>query len=71
MDHKIVILKIVKENQPIGIHKFDRLFYDKVDFSVPWPPLMAELRNEGMVETVNGYLITKKGERYLNQNSTN
>lgn len=70
MDYRIIILKIVKENQPLGIHKFDMLFYNKVDFSVPWAPIVEELKSEGMLQAGYGYFITEKGEKYLNDNSS-
>ncbi|WP_312923838.1 hypothetical protein [Empedobacter brevis] len=68
MDYKVVILKIIKENQQLGIHKMDRLFHDVVNFSVSWVPIMQELREEKLIEE-NGYKITSKGLQYLEKKS--
>lgn len=64
MKNKIIILEIIRDNQPLGIHKFDRLFYDKVDFSISWLPLMNELRDDGLIQET-GYEITEKGLDYI------
>ncbi|WP_133532389.1 hypothetical protein [Flavobacterium dankookense] len=68
MNYKIIILKIFKENQTLGVHKLDRLFHDVVDFSISWVPILQEMREENLVKK-NGYEITKKGIEYLQKNS--
>lgn len=68
MENKIILLKIIRDNQTLGIHKIDRLFYDVVDFSTSWVTIMKELRQEELIEDA-GYKITKKGLEYLVKNS--
>ncbi|HEX7846211.1 MAG TPA: hypothetical protein VF476_10470 [Chitinophagaceae bacterium] len=65
MNYKLILLRIISENQLIGIHKLDRLFYDEVGFDTPWPPMMEELKKDGLVIHDAGYKITKKGLAYL------
>ena len=69
MKNKILLLKIIKDNQSLGIHKIDRLFHDVVDFSVSWLPIMNELREEKLIEET-GYKINQKGLEYLSKHST-
>ena len=68
MNNKAIILKIIKDNQPIGIHKLDRLFHEFVEFSISWVPILQELREESLVEE-SGYKITTKGLEYLKKNT--
>lgn len=68
MENKIILLKIIRDNQTLGIHKIDRLFHEVVDFSISWVPIMKELRKEELIGDT-GYEITKKGFEYLIKNS--
>ncbi|WP_333662942.1 hypothetical protein [Chishuiella changwenlii] len=66
MNYKIIILQIIKNNKELGLHKFDRLFHEKIEFSISWLPIMSELRNDGLIEN-NDYKITPKGLEYLSE----
>ncbi len=68
MNYKAIILKIIKENQPLGIHKMDRLFHNTVEFSISWISIMKELRKENLIEN-EGYKITQQGLDYLAEHS--
>jgi len=66
MTNKLLLLKIISENQPIGTHKLDILFYSVTSFKIPWSPIMTDLKNEEMITHDNsGYKLTLKGISYL------
>lgn len=66
MKERLIILNILNENPEIGRHKFDRLYYSRVDYDKSWVPIINELRENKMVFEKE-LKITQKGRDYLEQ----
>ncbi|NAS31513.1 hypothetical protein GTQ40_11060 [Flavobacteriaceae bacterium R38] len=76
MNYEIELLKLIKNDQPIGRSKLDRAFYDlresdpKIDndeiFSTSWVSILSSLKEQGLVVQSNqGYILTEKGLSFL------
>ncbi len=69
MNYKKQILEILRDHQPMTIHKFDRLFYENNTRLVSWLATVKELTHEQLIKE-EPLRITSKGINELeNMNS--
>ncbi|WP_397364147.1 hypothetical protein [Olleya sp. R77988] len=66
MNYKRLILEIINKNAPLGIQKFDRLFYSIADYSVSWTEIVKELRKDELLDEEE-FILTEKGIEFLKQ----
>lgn len=64
MKYKKQILEILRDHQPMTIHKFDRLFYENNSRMVSWLATVKQLIKEKLM-TENPLDITEKGVKEL------
>ena len=64
MQYKQEILEILRDNQPMSISKFDRLFYADVPKEISWLETVEELEKQGLI-TQQPFCLTIKGGREL------
>ena len=60
MNYKKQILEILRDHQPMTIHKFDRLFYENNTRLVSWLTTVKELIHDQLVKE-EPLRITSKG----------
>jgi predicted transcriptional regulator len=60
MNYKKQILEILRDPQPMTIHKFDRLFYENNTRLISWLTTVKELINDQLVKE-EPLRITSKG----------
>ena len=69
MNYKKQILEILRDHQPMTIHKFDRLFYENNTRLISWLATVKELVSDQMIKE-EPLRITSKGIHELeNMNS--
>ena len=64
MNYKKQILEILRDHQPMTLHKFDQLFYEDNTRLVSWLATVKELANEELIKE-DPLRITSKGAREL------
>ena len=64
MNYKKQILEILRDHQPMTIHKFDRLFYKNNHQLVSWLAVVKELIHEQLIKE-EPLRITSKGRNVL------
>ena len=64
MNDRKYILEILRDHQPMTLHKFDRLFYQNVTRTLSWLTIVQELIQEQLVKE-EPLRITSKGIREL------
>jgi len=66
MNYKKQILEILRDHQPMTIHKFDRLFYENNTRLVSWLATVKELVHDQWIKE-EPLRITNKGIQELNK----
>lgn len=60
MNYRKYILEILRDHQPMTIHKFDRLFYENNSRLISWLTTVKELVHEQLIKE-EPLRITSKG----------
>ena len=60
MNYRKYILELLRDHQPMTIHKFDRLFYKQNTRTLSWLTTVKELTNEQLIKE-EPLRITSKG----------
>jgi hypothetical protein len=60
MNYKKYILEILRDHQPMTLHKFDRLFYQKSSRTLSWLATVKEMIHEQLIKE-EPLRITSKG----------
>lgn len=64
MNYRKYILEILRDHQPMTIHKFDRLFYKSTPRTLSWLVTVKELLHEQLIKE-EPLRITSKGIQEL------
>jgi len=65
MNYKKYILEILRDHQPMTLHKFDRLFYHNTSKTLSWLATVKEMIHEQLIKE-EPLRITSKGIHALN-----